>query len=269
MDYQTALEQLQVWIITYSVKILISIIILVIGWIVIKKSMKIMRKVFQQKSFDPSLVSFTYSLLSIALKILLILTVLGILGVPMTTFIALIGAFGLAVGLALQGSLSNFAGGVLILSFKPFEVGDVVQIGSNIGSVSEIQIFNSVLINARNETIIVPNATASNTEIINFTRNGERRLDLQFGIAYESNLEDAKKALSNAVSQVDTVIRRDETQVVVVNLGDSSVDLELRVWVNSSDYMPTKDKLIEEVKISLDNAKVEIPYPKTELISKE
>lgn len=252
------LDQIQQWLITYSFRIAISLLVVLIGWIVIRKIVKLIKSLLTKRHLDPSLTTFLLSLTSISLKLLLIITALSILGVPMASFIALLGALGLAIGLALQGSLSNFAGGVLILFFKPYEVGHLVNIGAYTGEVKEIEIFNTILVTDQGETVLIPNSTASNTEITNFSKLGERRLDLNFKLAYSADLQEAKKAISEACKNIPTIHKDQEVEVAVINIGDKAITIQVRVWVKPSDYSNTSDQIIEKVKISFDKYGVEL-----------
>jgi small conductance mechanosensitive channel len=253
----------------YWMKLLSAIIILIIGWISINLFSRFLRKKFaKSKKISPSLESFLVALISVTFKILLIITVVSMAGVQVTSFIAVLGAAGLAVGLALQGSLSNFAGGVLILLLHPFEVGDHIEAQGHSGIVSEIQIFNTILKTFDNETIILPNSAVSNGNIINYTKEEIRRLNLPFGISYRDNIDKARKIIEDLLKKDKRVIKNDSEhpiQVVVSGLGDSSVNLDAKFWIKREDYWDVKFAVIEGVKKEFDRKGISIPFPQRDV----
>jgi small conductance mechanosensitive channel len=187
--------------------------------------------------------------------------VISKLGIETSSLVAVLGAAGLAVGLALQGSLSNFAGGILIILFKPFKANDLIEAQGEIGTVQEIQIFNTKLINAVNQTIYIPNGILSNGVIINYTQQGKRRIDQVIGIAYNANIAQAKEVLLNALKSHPNILQEPEPQVFVVSLADSSVNLSVRAWVLPENFMTTSSDILEFGKQALDNHNIEIPFP--------
>ncbi|AXP81074.1 Small-conductance mechanosensitive channel [Mariniflexile rhizosphaerae] len=247
--------------IEYGLKIIGAIAIWIIGSWIIKKILKATRKVMTKSSYEESLQKFLINLLSWGLKILLIITLLGTLGVPTTSFAAIIAAAGLAIGLALQGSLGNFAGGVLIMIFKPFKIGDVIEAQGEIGAVKQIEIFTTKLIGLSNKEIIIPNGALSNGNIVNYTTEGTRRVDLVFGVGYDSNIKITKEVLMTVLTTHPKVLQTPEPTVNVLALADSSVNFAVRPWCNAEDYWTVYFEVTENVKEALDAAGIEIPYP--------
>lgn len=234
---------------------------LLIGLWVIKLLVKGMDKAMEKGDVDISLRKFLKSLTSIGLKVLLLISVASMLGIATTSFVAVIGAAGLAVGLALQGSLSNFAGGVLILIFRPFKIGDVIEAQGHLGKVDEIQVFNTVLKTPDNKTIIIPNGAVSNGSIVNFSTEETRRVDMTFGIGYEDDIQKAKSLLSELVAKDERVLHEPAPQVLLSELADSSVNFVVRAWVKGADYWDLFFDMQEKVKLTFDANKISIPYP--------
>ncbi|MFD0989276.1 mechanosensitive ion channel family protein [Mariniflexile jejuense] len=245
----------------YGLKVIAAIILWIVGSWVIKKILKTSRKIMTKSSYDESLQKFLLNLLNWALKILLIITLLGTLGVPTTSFAAIIAAAGLAVGLALQGSLGNFAGGVLIMIFKPFKIGDLIEAQGEVGVVKQIEIFTTKLTGLSNREIIIPNGALSNGNIINFTTEGTRRVDLVFGVSYDADIKKTKEVLMNVLTSHPKVIDTPAPTVNVLELADSSVNFAVRPWCNAEDYWAVYFEVTENTKIALDAAGIEIPYP--------
>ncbi|CAH8281372.1 small conductance mechanosensitive channel [Mariniflexile fucanivorans] len=245
----------------YGLKIIGAIAIWIIGSWIIKKLLKATRKVMTKSNYEESLQKFLINLLSWGLKILLIITLLGTLGVPTTSFAAIIAAAGLAVGLALQGSLGNFAGGVLIMIFKPFKIGDLIEAQGEIGVVKQIEIFTTKLIGLSNKEIIIPNGALSNGNIVNYTTEGTRRVDLTFGVGYDSDIKKTKEVLMKVITSHPKVIETPAPTVNVSELADSSVNFAVRPWCKTEDYWTVYFDVTENTKIALDAAGIEIPYP--------
>lgn len=238
-----------------------ALLVLVIGLWIIKLIVKGLKKVLKGKDIDESLKGFAINLLSWVLKILLIITVLGQLGVKTTSFVAIVGAAGLAIGLALQGSLANFAGGVLILLFKPFKIGDLIQAQDAIGVVKEIQIFVTKIITPDNKEVIIPNGALSNGNITNFSSTGNLRVDLTVGISYSSDIEKAKSIIMETLLNDPKVLKTPAPTVAVGELADSSVNILVRPHATVDDYWDVYFNSLQQVKIALDNAGIEIPFP--------
>ena len=247
--------------VTYGLQLLSAVATLVIGLYVVKLVISLIARVFEKSEVDPSLKSFLTSMVSILLRVMVYITALGTLGIEMTTFIALIGAAGLAVGLALSGTLQNFAGGVMILLFKPYKVGDYIEAQGYEGSVKEIQIFVTILTTSDNKTVLIPNGPLANDAMINYSTQANRRVDWTFGIAYGDDLDKAYDVLNRLIAADDRIMKEPEPFMAVAELADSSVNIAVRVWVNASDYGSVKFKMNEEVYRSFENEGLSIPYP--------
>jgi len=245
--------------------ILFAILTLIVGLWVIKFINRMVRKLFERKDYDEALESFLQSFISIALKILLFVLVITQLGVKSSSLIAIIGAAGLAIGLALQGSLSNFAGGVLILMFKPFRVGDWISAQGLDGSVTEITIFYTKLTTFGNQIAIIPNGQLSNDNIVNYNALDDRRDNIKVGIGYGANIKEAKDIMLQICADNEEILTDPEPQVFVDGLGDSSVDLTLRFWAPTSVFWPAHFYVIEETKHRFDAAGIEIPFPQRDV----
>jgi len=248
-------------IIEFGPKLIAAILIWIVGSWIVKLLLKGIRKAMQKQSYDESLQKFLFDLLSWGLKILLILVVLSTVGIETTSFAAILAAAGLAVGLALQGSLSNFAGGVLIMIFKPFKVGDLIEAQGEIGGVSEISIFTTKLTGLSNKEIIIPNGILSNGNIVNYTSLGTRRVDLVIGVSYDSDIKQTKSVLMAILQKHKLILKDPAPSVTVLELADSSVNFAVRPWCKSEDYWTVYFEVMEEVKEQLDANGIEIPYP--------
>ena len=248
-----------------ATSIISAILILIIGLYVIRFLNKMLRKFFQKKNYDLALETFLQSFISIALKIILFVLVITQLGVQSSSLIAIIGAAGLAIGLALQGSLSNFAGGVLILLFKPFKVGDFISAQGVDGTVKEITIFYTRLTTFGNQLAIIPNGKLSNDNVINFNAQSARRDNLKLGIGYGSNIKKAKEILLQICADYESIAKEPAPEVYVDGLGDSSVNLTLRFWADTSVFWPSHFHVIEEAKSRFDAAGIEIPFPQRDV----
>jgi small conductance mechanosensitive channel len=245
----------------YGLKILGAIIIWLIGSWVIKKLIKTTRVVMTKRGFDESLQKFLLNLIGWVLKILLILAILSQLGVETTSFAAILAAAGLAVGLALQGSLGNFAGGVLLMIFKPIKIGDLIEAQGEIGVVKEIEIFTTKLIGLSNKEIIIPNGSLSNGNIVNYSTEGTRRVDLTIGVGYDSDIKKTKEVLLNVLTSNPKVLSDPAPTVNVSELADSSINFAVRPWCKTEDYWAVFFESTENIKEALDAAGIEIPYP--------
>lgn len=263
------LEKFQDLLVTYAPKAIIAILIYIIGSYVIKLILKAAKKIMTKREVDITLQKFLSNLLHWALKILLIITVIAKLGVETTSFAAVLASAGLAVGLALQGSLGNFAGGVLIMLFKPFKVGDLIEAQGEIGVVKEIEIFTTKLTGLSNREIIIPNGALSNGNIINFSSEGTRRVDLTFGVSYDADIKETKEVLMNVLTSHPKVLKDPAPTVNVSELADSSVNFAVRPWCKTEDYWTVFFDVTENTKLALDKAGIEIPYPHSVEIQKE
>ena len=242
-------------------KLLLALVILFIGWKLIKFACNLLRKLFIKKEVDKSLQDFLLSLITILLKILLILTVMSMIGLEITSFIAILGAAGLAIGMALQGTLQNFAGGIIILILKPFKVGDFIEQGSFSGVVKQIQIFNTVLCTADNKIIILPNTQLATNPLINYTKSQIRRVDIPCGIAYGESVDRARAILLGIAATHPEILKEpDVPTVLVMALSDSSVNLQLRVWVKTDDYWKVYFALNQAIYDKFNEVGIEIPF---------
>lgn len=255
------LEDLKELAIEFTPKILVALAILIVGLLVIKLIVNTARKVMIKGGIDITLQKFLGNLIGWALKILLIIAVISKLGVETTSFAAILAAAGLAVGLALQGSLANFAGGVLIMIFKPFKLGDLIEAQGEIGVVKEIEIFTTKLTGLSNKEIIIPNGTLSNGNIVNYTTEGTRRVDLTIGVSYDADIKQTKEVLMKVITSHPKVLKDPAPAVTVSELADSSVNFAVRPWCKTADYWTVYFDVTESVKLALDEAKIEIPYP--------
>ncbi|WP_034061192.1 mechanosensitive ion channel family protein [Lacinutrix jangbogonensis] len=253
----------------YGLKIVGAIIIWIIGSWIIKKLLKQIGNVMSKRGHDESLKGFLLNLISWLLKILLILAILAQLGVETTSFAAVLAAAGLAVGLALQGSLSNFAGGVLIMIFKPIKIGDLIEAQGATGVVKEIEIFTTKLTGLSNREIIIPNGSLSNGNIINFSTEGTRRVDLVFGVGYDSDIKQTKSVLLNVLKNHPKVLQDPTPTVNVLELADSSINFAVRPWCKTEHYWDVYFDITEQTKEALDAAGIEIPYPHQVEIKKQ
>jgi len=266
-DWQTYAEEYGEKLIDFLPTLIGAIVMLIVGLWVIKIINRFVRKFFDKKEYDVTLENFIASLISWGLKILLFVLVITQLGVESASLVAVIGAAGLAIGLALQGSLANFAGGVLILLIKPFRVGDWISAQGVEGSVKEISIFNTRILTFGNQEAIVPNGKLSNDNIINYSSQGIRKAALTFGIGYDDNIKEAKEILLNLVNEQETVMQDEDKKpmIVVGDLGDSSVNLSLRYWAKNEDFWGIKWHTLEEGKARLEAAGISIPFPQRDI----
>ncbi|MGN1267153.1 MAG: mechanosensitive ion channel family protein [Dorea sp.] len=248
--------------IEFLLKVVFAIIVFVVGRALIKWIRKIVKLALERSSVDTGVVTFVDSFLRIGLYAILIFTIGTKFGLDAATVAAAIASAGVAVGLALQGSLSNLAGGVLILVLKPFVVGDYIieDNNKNEGTVKEIQLFYTKLTTIDNKTIIIPNGMLTNNSLTNVTEKNERRLDLKVDISYESDLRHAKEVLQRLIDQEDRIMKDEDISIFVDSLGSSSVVLGLRAWVSADDYWDVRWKMLEDIKLTMDEEGVEIPY---------
>jgi len=264
-DYIEELKQLMV---EFAPKILVALAILFIGSFVIGLAVKASRKLMKAGGLDETLQKFLGNLVNWSLRILLIITVMSKLGVETTSFAAIIAAAGLAIGLALQGSLANFAGGVLIMIFKPIKLGDLIEAQGEIGVVKEIEIFTTKLIGLSNKVIIIPNGSLSNGNIINYSTEGTRRVDLTIGVSYDADIKKTKEVLLNILTSHPKVLKDPAPNVTVSELADSSVNFAVRPWSKTEHYWDVYFEVTEAVKLELDKAGIDIPYPHQVIIKK-
>ncbi|MBO5165692.1 MAG: mechanosensitive ion channel [Lachnospiraceae bacterium] len=264
---QKFLETLPEKALNLGVRILLSVLVFVVGVQLIKLIRRILKKSLQRAKADIGVVQFLDSLVKMVLYVVLIFTIATGFGVDAASIVALVGSAGVAIGLALQGSLSNFAGGVLILLLKPFKVGDYIKEDNkgNEGTVIEIQLFYTKLATADNRIIILPNGTLANTSMTNVTEAATRRLDITVGIAYNSDIKKAKEVLTEMLKADEATLKNQDMLVFVDALADSSINLGIRCFVKKEDYWETKWRLTEETKYALDKAGIEIPFPQLDV----
>ncbi len=255
------LSNIQNLIVTYGVRIVGGLLFLIIGWTVIGMINKGIARMVSKNKIDPTLRPVITSTASILLKIMLLLAVVSTMGVETTSFVAVLGAFGLAAGLALQGSLANLAGGFLLLFFRPFNVGDYIKGMGHEGFVKEIQLFTTILETPDKQTVYLPNGALSSGDIVNVSQVGIVRLHLAIGIGYGEDIKKAKDAIVQVMKDNALVLNDPPPSVAVVNLGDSSVDLDMRPWCNAGDAPDVTVQILESAKIALDKAGVDIPFP--------
>ena len=269
MDIQKWVDAGYDLLIIYAPKVLAAILIWIIGSWVIKMITKGVRKALDKGDYDISLKKFLLNLIGWLLKIVLIIVVLGTVGVETTSFAAIIAAAGLAIGLALQGSLANFAGGVLIMIFKPIKVGDFIEAQGEAGTVKEIEIFTTKLTSPDNKEIIIPNGKLSNDNIVNYSALEMRRVDMVFGVGYDSDIKQTKDILMNQLNNHPLVLKEPAPVVRLTELADSSINFVVRPWVKTPDYWSVYFDTMENTKEALDAAGIEIPYPHTVEIQKQ
>lgn len=242
-----------------------AIVLLCVGWWVINVVVRRFRKILEKRSHDPALQGFLTSLTKIVLRILLIVIVISQLGVETASLIAMLGAAGLAVGLALQGSLANFAGGVIILALRPFRTGDWIEAQGVSGTVTEISLFYTKLTTAGNQLAVIPNAQISNEKIVNYTVLGRRKDFLTFGISYNSDIGKAKEILLKIMMEQKNILKDPAPEVIVDGLGDNAVNLSARFWADNNNFWECHWYTIEEAKTRLEDAGIQLPFPQREL----
>jgi small conductance mechanosensitive channel len=265
MDISSLLSKIYELLAIYGIKVIAAVLIFVIGRWVAKGVTRVIRNVMTRRNTDATLISFVSNLAYVALLAFVIIAAVNQLGIQTASFIAVLGAAGLAVGLALQGSLANFAAGVLLIIFKPFKVDDFIEGAGVSGIVEEIQIFTTQLRTPDNKTIIIPNSKMLGDNITNYTVKGTRRVDMVFGIGYGDDIDKAKRCIQEIVDQDDRVLKDPATALVVSELGDSSVNLTLRVWTTVDDYWNFFFETMENVKKRFDAEGISIPFPQRDV----
>ncbi|WP_456446893.1 mechanosensitive ion channel family protein [Thiolapillus sp.] len=253
------------FLIQYGPKVLAAIAIFIFGKMLAKWLKKVVVRLMNKAEVDPMVTGFTASMVYIGLMVFVVMAALGQVGIQTTSFLAVLGAAGLAIGLALQGSLANFAAGFLLIIFRPFKVGDVIEAAGVTGKVDLIQIFTTTLKTADNKTIIVPNAKLGNDNIINYSTQETRRVDLVVGVSYDADIKETRDILQAIVDTEERVLKDPEPLIVVGELADSSVNFFVRVWVKSADYWGVFYDANEAVKLRLDEAGIGIPYPQRDV----
>jgi small conductance mechanosensitive channel len=262
------LNQLKIILMEYTPKVLMALAVLIIGLLIIKVFVNTTKKVLSKREVDITLQKFLLNLLNWVLKILLFITVVAKLGIETTSFAAILASAGLAIGLALQGSLANFAGGILIIIFKPIKIGDFIEAQGVSGSVKEIEIFTTKLNTTDNKEIIIPNGALSNGNIVNYSTEATRRVDFTFGVGYDSDIKKTKEVISRVINSHPLVLKEPVPAVNLSELADSSINFFTRGWVKKEDYWTVKFDILEQTKEALDAAGIEIPYPHSVQINK-
>lgn len=264
-EIQGYLDNLVALAVQYGARLLLAILVLIIGLWFIKRIMRLIERALDKRQVDPSLKPFLKSIIGVVLKIMLIISVASMVGVEMTSFIAVLGAAGLAIGLALQGSLSNFAGGVLILLLKPFKVGDFIEANGLSGTVREIQIFYTYITTVQNQEIVIPNGDLSNNAVKNYSFHDTRRMDMTYGIGYNDNIDLAKGVLERLVKEETRFLQEPAHVIFVEELADSSVNLHVRAWAKNSDFWDIYLHFPEKVKKEFDAEGISIPFPQRDI----
>ncbi|HBK82211.1 MAG TPA: mechanosensitive ion channel protein [Flavobacterium sp.] len=267
-EIYTYVDYIKDYVMEYSPRLFSALLILIVGLWVSSFFTKTLKRIMLKREIESTLVLFVGNLLFWGMRILVLVTVITQLGIGTSSLVAILGAAGLAIGLALQGSLSNFAGGVLIILLKPFKVGDVIEAQGVTGKVKEIKMFSTHIDLFENKLAIIPNAILSNDKIINFTVNGNLRVDIQIGVDYASNFKEVREVVFNVLNNHPMVLKNPEPEIFVLKLNSSSVDFAIRPWTKSDNYLKVKSDVLEQCKIAFDEAGIEIPYPHQVEISK-
>lgn len=249
----------------WGIKIVLALFIYVLGKWIARRITKILTKLMNRADMDPTLVSFLGNIAYAFLLAVVVLAALDKLGVPVTSALAILGAAGLAIGLALKDSLGNFASGVMLVLFRPFKQGDFVEAGGVSGSVKEVRIFSTILTTPDNKEVIIPNGQVGASAITNYSANDQRRVDLTFGVGYDDDLKVARKVLTELATNHPLVLEDPAPVIMVVNLGDSSVDFAVRPWARTADYWTVYSDLLEQGKVALEEAGCSIPYPQSDM----
>ncbi|MCC5934104.1 MAG: mechanosensitive ion channel [Balneolales bacterium] len=250
---------------TYGPKLLGAIAVLVVGLYITGILTKLVKRALEKSETDVALQTFIGSMINVILKIMVYITAFSVLGLPMTTFIAILSASFLAIGLALSGTLQNFAGGVMILLFKPFNIGHFIQAQGHMGTVKEIQVFNTILHTPDNKVIIIPNGGLATSSMTNFSMMPTRRVDWTFGIAYGDDVDKAYEVLNRLIEADERILKDPAPFIAVKELGDSSVDFVVRAWVNSGDFWGVFFKMNEQVYRTFDKEGLSIPFPQRDV----
>ena len=252
-------------VLEYGPGLVLALLTLVVGMWIVNRVVDLFGRTLETRKVEITLARFLRSLVSVGLKILLLISVAGMVGIETTSFIAVLGAAGLAVGLALQGSLANFAGGVLVLLFRPFRVGHVIDAQGELGVVDEIGILNTVLKTFDNKTVIIPNGILANGTITNMSLEATRRVDWVFGVSYDDDIRQVRALLQQLLDEEERILDEPETTIALGAFGDSSVDFVVRAWVNAADLWPVFWDMNEKVKLAFDEAGIRIPYPQQDV----
>lgn len=265
MDSLFDMKKLSEMFTDYAPKVVGAILTLIIGFIVIGWIVGMVRRMMEKQNVDPTITPFLSSLLSVGLKIMLLLSVAGMFGIETTSFIAIFSAMAFAIGMALQGSLGHFASGVMLLIFKPYRVGDLVDLGGQVGVVEEIQVFNTVLKTPDNKKVIIPNGVVTNGVITNISGQGEIRVDMTFGIGYDDSIDKSRDIIQKVAQRCPQVLKDKNVDVFVTELADNSVNFTVRPWAKSEHYWDVFFFMQENIKKEFDKANIGIPYPQMDV----
>ena len=264
-NLDSVLQQAPDMLLTYGVKIVLAIVIYIIGKWLVKIVSNMLEKTMNARGVDPTIGKFTKNITYYVLLVVVIISALGQLGIQTASFVAIVGAAGLAIGFALQGSLANFASGVLLILFRPFKVGDFIEAGGATGVVNEISIFSTIIKTGDNKTIIVSNSAIMGGNIINYSTENERRVDITVGVSYDADLASVKSELQAIADEESRIIRDKGITIAVAEFADSSVNFVFRVWVKTEEYWPVFFDLNEKIKIRFDEKSIGIPYPQMDV----
>ncbi|MDJ0829569.1 MAG: mechanosensitive ion channel [Desulfobacterales bacterium] len=265
MEIEKIYAQIQELVTVFGMRILAAVAILFFGWWAAKIIRSIIRKLMERAHVDPTIITFVKNLAYIALLAFVFIAALGKLGIQTASFIAVLGAAGLAVGLALQGSLANFAAGVLLIIFRPFRVDDVIDAAGVIGKVEKIEVFTTQLKTPDNKTIIIPNSKLTADNIVNISAKPTRRVDMIFGVGYEDDLDKVKQVIESVLTEDERILKDPAPTIGLVELADSSVNFAVRPWVNAADYWDVYFDTHEKMKKRFDAEKIAIPYPQRDV----
>jgi len=264
-DIEKLWSQGQQLIAAYGIKLLTALVVLILGIWISKFLRNSVRRVLEKRTVDPTIGRFVTNIAYVALLVFVVMAALGQLGIQTTSFIAVIGAAGLAIGLALQGSLSNFAAGFMLVAFRPFKVGDFIEGGGVAGTVDEIQIFSTRLKTPDNKVVVVPNSKIFDDAIVNYSAMETRRVDMLVGVSYDADLAHVKKVLEELVNAETRILQEPAYQIAVSELADNSVNLVVRAWVRTADFWGVKFDLTEQIKVRFDAEGIGIPYPQRDV----
>lgn len=268
MDFTIDMEMLKTWqpvLVSYGVKVLWALVIFIIGKWISRKITNIMVRVLDGRGVDVTLTTFLQGIVYYALLAAVIIAAAGQLGIKTTSFLAILGAASLAIGLALKDSLANFSSGVMLILFRPFKVGDVVTVGGETGKVQAVSVFSTILNTGDNQKKIIPNGAISNSTITNVTANPTRRIDMVIGIGYDDDIREAKETLEEILTNHPMVLKSPAPTIAVSELGASSVDLVVRPWVKTDDYWDALFELTEEIKLTFDEKSISFPFPQQDV----
>ena len=258
-------NQLSELLSSFGISLFIALSILIIGRQVVKILIKVISTALERSNTEDTVRIFVTNLLNTLLMIVVFIAAINQLGIQTTSIIAVLGAAGLAIGLALQGSLSNFAAGILIVIYRPYKVGDYIQADNHLGTVDDIQIFSTVLKTPDNKLVVVPNGSIMNGSIVNFSNQDKRRVDIIASCSYEDDIDKVKSVLADILSKDDRILNEPKPRIAVSELADSSVNFIVRPWVKNSDYLDVYYSLLEEIKKRFDQEGIAIPYPQTDV----